>query len=245
MTRRTLAQYQAQRIESVAEWHRRVASPQVTDGQDSSVRYLLLWTTFNALYNLLDMPKRKLRKPDEETGSPRLVHRGERAKLDGVAKLLAQDNVFLAGLLDQHIAFLQDLAQRFPGVSQPDAADDIHYSAKGEEFCFHLKQARGVASLDNRVILDDGHKVFEYSTLTEPITQKAVLAKPERFMRELVFVLYQIRNNVAHGGSAAFFRRGNKVADGAIAVLSSIVQSLLEHRGLLVESAAPAAGLVE
>jgi hypothetical protein len=234
MPDKPLREYQLTRITNIEAWYRRIAAPHVTPGQDSSVRYLLLWTTLNALYNVLDMPKRRLRRPDSTTLRPRLDKRGEDAKLRELARVLAKDVAFASDLLVRHRDFLRRVSRRSPAVTQPDEAEEIHYEVDGQEYVFTPKRARGIASLDRRVILADGHKVYEYSMLNWPISEDAVIADTERFVREALFVLYQIRNNVAHGGAAAFFKRGDKVSEGAMAILDDFVRYMFENHEILL-----------
>jgi hypothetical protein len=200
------------------------------------VRYLLLWTTFNGLYNVAEMPRRKLKKPVAEGGlsQPRVTFIGERTKLRRIANMLSKDTALVNSLAEDHAQFIRDIERRRPSVRQPDNAREIQYQVGGEAYVFEPKEARGVASLDNRVVLADGHKIFEFASLSTTRASDGAIADPKQFMRELLLILYQIRNNVAHGGAAAFFKRGNKVSQGAIEALNVIVQYLFDNQRILL-----------
>ncbi len=228
--------YQQERITHIRNWYQMWSDLHLDKELDSSVRYLLAWTVFNALYNVADMPNRKPKKPSQSTGQPRVSWTRERSKLKKIAHRLAANGDFIQDLYRRNRDFCDQLASRTPQVSQPDPVDEIPYEVDGEVFIFHSNEIRGVASLDNRVILDGGYKLFEYETLVIEKRKDGTLIDPKIFIRHMVFVLYQIRNNVAHGGSAAFFLRGNKVSEGAITVLDHIVRHLLKNQDILLSN---------
>ncbi len=202
----------------------------------SSIRYLLSWTAFNALYNVADIANRKPNKPNQHTGQPRVSRTRERSKLTVIAHRLAVNGNFIQDLYRGNRDFCDQLANRIPQVSQPDTMDEIPYEVDGEVFVFRSNEIRGVASLDNRVILDGGYKLFEYESLVVKEKKDGTLKDPKIFSRQLIFVLYQIRNNVAHGGSAAFFSRWNKLSEGAIKILDHIVRHLLKNQDILLSN---------
>lgn len=232
MTNQHLVHYQSIRIGQIREWYETNARPQRTEQLDTSVRYLLVWVVFNALYNVADIPNREFKGLDRWTERPQFRGNSEGQNLVNIASLLASD--FPQQLFESNQKFIRDLAERVPDVEQPDEVEEIPYFTNDNDpLMFRPRNASGIASLDNRLILESGHTVFEYSSLDADIDADDKLTDPETFIRQLIFVLYQLRNNIAHGGSAAFFKR-KMLALRAIDTLDTIVQHLLAKPEILL-----------
>lgn len=234
MANRELIEYQQERIRHIRSWHHRIGDPENHHNLDTGIQFLLVWTTFNALYNVVDMPNRKPLKPRKANNKPKISWTRETTKMKNIVDVVGRNPDFIRSLYRENRAFCDELSSRRPRVSQPQEIDAIHYEVEGESYTFHPNEAQGIASLDNRVILEDGSKLFEYSSLNIAKDERGRLTDPRDFLWRLILILYQIRNNIAHGGSAAFFARGNKVSRDSVQVLHRIVNYLLHNHDMLI-----------
>jgi hypothetical protein len=91
----------------------------------------------------------------------------------------------------------------------------------------------GIASIDNRLVLDDGTVLFQYQHLDLNLNKDNFPNDCRKLFRQLIFVLYQLRNNIVHGGSAAYFMQKTELSTGAIRLLDDIVWYILGHPELL------------
>ena len=81
---------------------------------------------------------------------------------------------------------------------------------------------RGVSSLDHRLFLSDGYMFFEYAAIERPWSQQGELTDPEKTIKQLLTVLYQLRNNVVHGGVVSDKRKS--IINDALPILQKIVE---------------------
>ena len=230
----TLLQYQLERIGAVRSWYDDVYRP--LDGHaPESIRYMALWAVLNALYNIADYPNVKLRRVNNDNGiiKPYIRGRGEEDKLRFIARQLAQDDQFSAAIVHHHLDFIVHLAQRTPEVQQPPNTRVVEFVFDGNSFLLDLSQLHGLASLDNRVFLDNQTVLFQYHHLELDLDGNNLPRDRNKFFRQLIFMLYQLRNNIVHGGSAAFFMKKTQLSVGAIRLLNDIVHQLLDHPSLL------------
>ena len=232
-----ITKYQRQRIADTCEWFEAVYRP--LDGHaPESLRYMALWAVFNALYNIADYPKVSLRGVSSDGGKtiPIIHGRTEDKKLRFIATGLATDNAFIASIIQDQGEFIRYLAQRTPDVQQPPNTQSLHFTHEGGGYTLDLSTLHGIASLDNRLVRENGAVLFQYHHLDYDLDDNAVPQDCQLFMRQLLFMLYQLRNNIVHGGSAAFFMMKTEFTIGAIRLLESIVRHIFEHPELLEQS---------
>jgi len=230
-----LSNYQLERVNDIRNWYEDVYRP--LDGRaPESIRYMTLWAVFNAIYNVADYPRVKLKSvnPDDDGFiKPYIRGRDEDTKLRYISRRIAQDAQFTNSVLREHREFITHLAQRTPEVRQPPGTQSIQFEHDGQSYTLELSELRGIASLDNRVILDNGAVLFQYHHLELEVDGNNLPKDRQKFFRQLVFMLYQLRNNIVHGGSAAFFMRKTELTIGAIKLLVTFVRYLLDHPELL------------
>lgn len=226
----TLSDYQNQRVEDVRLWYRDVYC-QLGDDVPVSIRYMTLWAIFNALYNIADYPKVALKSVSVIDGKiiPKIFGRKEGKKLSSISKCFANNEEFTTILVENHKNFIKHLSLRTPQVQQPENTTSIRFECEGHDYTIDLTHLHGIASLDNRVILNNGEVLFQYYFLDFRYEQNILPIEPQKFYKQLVFMLYQLRNNIVHGGSAAFFMDKKELSEGAIGILDSLIQYLFSH----------------
>lgn len=229
-----LSNYQLERVTDVRRWYEDVHRP--LDGHASeSVRYMTLWAVFNALYNIADYPKVELRSVSVDDGKtkPYIRGRDDDKKLRFISRSISKDMELVTSIFRNHFEFINHLAQRRPEVHQPSGIASINFEHNGQSYALDLSDLHGIASIDNRLFLESGSVLFQYHHL-ELILNKNNLPKDrQKFFRQLIFILYQLRNNIVHGGSAAFFMQKTELSIGAMRLLDEIVRYLMEHPKLL------------
>jgi len=231
-----LSDYQRERVNDVRQWYENTYRP--LEGYPAqSIRYMALWAVFNALYNIADHPKVKLRNVKEESGviKPYIRGRGEDDKIGFISKQLGQDEKFVAAIIGNHFEFITHLAHRTPEVQQPPNTKSIQFAHDGQSYTLDLSKLHGIASLDNRVFLDDRKALFQYHHLELDLNNGNLPKDKEKFCQQLIYMLYQLRNNIVHGGSAAFFMQKTELTIGAMSLLDDIVQYLFANPQLLLQ----------
>jgi hypothetical protein len=200
-----------------------------------SIRYMALWAVFNALYNIADYPKVKIKNVSIDDGQliPIIRGRDENTKLCFISRKLSQDRQFVAEIMSYHREFITHLAQRPPDVHQPPNVRSIQFQHEDQSYVFDLSELYGIASLDNRIFLQNGTVLFQYRHLDLELDEDNSPHDRAKFFRQLIFMLYQLRNNIVHGGSAAFFMMKTELTISAIGLLESIVQHLFGHTEIL------------
>lgn len=235
----TLSNYQHERVSDVRRWYENIYRP--LDGYaPEGIRYMALWAVFNALYNIADFPKVKLKSVSSDDGKTKPYIRGctEDEKLRFISRGLAKDVQFVAAIMRDHNKFIKHLAQRKPEVEQPAGITSINFEHDGQSYVLNLSELNGIASIDNRTFLENGAVLFQYYHLDLNLNKDNLPNDRKKFFRQLVFVLYQLRNNIVHGGSTAFFMRKTELSLGAISLLEDIVRHLLVNLELLEQDTA-------
>jgi len=236
-------EFQLDRVQRIQEWnqehykHSRI--------EDPLIRYIVLWSVFNALYNTFDLPSN--RPPDMVNGRykfrnkfgyriPNIGTTGDTDRVKKIAKELASLDGFFTMLNQKEIKHhIQVFIDRIPTIAQDEGIDvnraiPINYYESGQwiEEEFVPAEIRGIASLDRRLFLTDGYKFFEYSSIDNPWD---VNGKPIDILlstQQLLSVLYQLRNNTVHGGSTAYHTK-EIILDGQ-PILEAIIKFIFNHR---------------
>jgi len=188
------------------------------------------------LYNIADYPKTKLKNvstDDDGQVKPYIRGRNEDKKLRFVSSRLSQDPNFVASILQDKREFITYLAQRPPEIQQPQGTQEIEFEFENESYTIDLSELRGIGSLDNRILLDNGTILFQYHHLDLDLNQDGTPRNPHKFFKQLIYMLYQLRNNIVHGGSAAFFMRKTELTIGAMSLLESFCERIFKHHDLL------------
>ncbi len=233
-----LSDYQRERVNDVRQWYESIYCP--LDGYaPQSIRYMALWAVFNALYNVADYPKVKLKRVNNDDGMIKPVIRGgsEDDKLRFISRRLAQQNQLIANIFRDHSEFITYLGRRTPEVQQPPHTQSVQFQHDGDDYSIDLSKLHGIASIDSRVFLNDGTVLFQYHSLELVLDDDHLPRDKQKFFRQLIYVLYQLRNNIVHGGSAAFFMRKTELSIGAIGLLDDIVRHLFNNPELLEQNA--------
>jgi hypothetical protein len=234
----SLTAYQKQRLQDVQSWYQDIYRS--LDGYAPvSVQYMALWAVFNALYNIADLPKVKLRSvsTDDERIKPYMRGRNEDKKIRFVARQLSQDADFVTLVMQGNKEFIEYLAERLPEVEQPSGTEEIQFEFEKKTYIIDLNELHGLGSLDNRIILANGEVLFQYYSLDLDLDQDGIPTNSQNFLLQLIFMLYQLRNNIVHGGAAAFFSHKTELTIGAMQLLQSICRYLFDHPNLLEQEA--------
>jgi hypothetical protein len=125
------------------------------------------------------------------------------------------------------------LAQRTPQVQQPPNTTAIQFEHEHQSYTLNFDDLHGIASIDNRIYLENGKVLFQYHHLDLDLTQDNLPKDCRKFFLQLLYMLYQLRNNIVHGGSAAFFMQKTALSSEAIRLLDTIVWHLIDHPELL------------
>ena len=235
-----ISEYQRQRINDVRQWYEDVYR-HLEGNAPESIRYMALWAVFNALYNIADYPNVALRSvsPDDGTIKPYIHGRNDDKKLRFISRRFMQDYQFTASLIRDNEEFITYLSQRTPDVQQPPGTTLLRFNHVNQSYTLDLSTLHGIASLDNRLFLQDGSVLFQYHHLDMDLNPDGLPRDKPKFYRQLVFMLYQLRNNIVHGGSASFFMHKTELTIGAMRLLNSLVQILIfNHPELLQQDSA-------
>ena len=127
-------------------------------------------------------------------------------------------------------------------------ASDMRYSGRnsGSYYIFPGRfpglDGRGVHANKkyylNRLFLENGKVLFQYHCLDLDLAQDNLPKDRRNFFLQLLYMLYQLRNNIVHGGSAAFFMQKTDLTVGALRLLDALVQYLFHHSELLQQDCA-------
>jgi hypothetical protein len=119
---------------------------------------------------------------------------------------------------------------RIPAVAQREGVDPaeqmpiVYKDQDGEwvEDLFSPTAIHGIASLDHRLFLADGYKFFEYAAIESPWDAEGNLIDLEITVKQLLNILYQLRNNVVHGGVVSDKRKS--IINDALPILQKFVE---------------------
>jgi Apea-like HEPN len=235
--------FQLERVQNICEWYQEhYKHPQ---NNDPIIKYIILWSVFNALYNTSDLPNNHL--PEKINGRyrfydrdgyklPAIIVNGDSDRVKKIAKKLADLDTFTA-LFDQPKLRrrIRIFVDRIPTVTQDERIDvnramPIAFKKNKQliEEEFVPASIRGVASLDNRLFLTDGYKFFVYASIDKPSYKDGKLIDKEKTTKQLLNVLYQLRNNVVHGGTAASIKK--EIILDALPILQAIVEFIFDNR---------------
>ena len=219
------------------------------------IRYMILWAVFNALYNVADLPNNRL--PNRRSNRykfqkrrghliPNVVVNGDSKRISLMAETLAKDENFLSELTRVYHNHIRSLSGRIPTVRQPENYTEgnipvTYKDGKDEKNKdiwinedFSPDGIRGIASLDSRLFLDDNLILYKYATLDNPFGEDRQIQDRELFVEQLLFVLYQIRNNIMHGGAASLGDTKKTLLEPSQPILNFVVRYLFEHEELLL-----------
>jgi len=229
-----ITDYQHQRVQDVQHWYEDVYC--ALDGHvPESIRYMALWAVFNALYNIADYPKVTLKTVSSDEGKIRPYIRGrdDDKKLRFIARKLSQDSRFVESVFQNHSEFITYLSQRTPEVQQPPDTKTIQFEHNYQKYTINLSDLHGIASIDNRFFLPDGKVLFQYHYIDLDLSQDNLPKDARKFFLQLLNMLYQLRNNIVHGGSAAYIMQKVDLSTRAISLLDDIILYLFAHPELL------------
>jgi hypothetical protein len=170
---------------------------------------------------------------DDGRIKPYIRGRDEDKKLRLISRRFVQDDQFTASLIRDNREFIIYLSKRTPDVQQPSGTTSLRFNHNNQSYTINLSTLYGIASLDNRLFQQDGTVLFQYHHLDLDLNPDGLPRDRQKFYRQLVYMLYLLRNNIVHGGSAAFFQRKTELTTGAMRLLNSLVQYLLNHPELL------------
>jgi len=230
-----MSKYQLQRVQDAQQWYEQVYRT-LGESVPISIRYMTLWAVFNALYNIADYPNVSLKKVIQEGEKIKPVIYGshERDKLTHISKIISKNIDFVHDLISRNRAFITLLSRRRPVVEQPEGITTIDFTHNTQAYKIDLSQIWGIASLDNRKIQEDGTVLFQYASLDSELNPETLIPEdPKIFTDQIIFMLYQLRNNIVHGGSTAFFMEKTRLSSGAIHILNDLVRYLLDQPQLL------------
>jgi len=223
---------QSKRLENIREWY--VDNYVETPYLPSVIKYMVLWAVLNALYNLAYLPARSISKVSEVDGYriPLISTGAESEILKKFARKLSEHDGLISQLMCEDIlGYLQEFAHRRPDVYQPN--QKICCEVKNKPYTFTVDEFRGIASIDRRVYRDDGSVLYQYSPFDLKLDEAGRPQDRTKFMRQLVRFLYQLRNNIVHGGSA-FVSTKKMIATQALPVLETIVDYVFAHDELVI-----------
>lgn len=243
MSRPTLKQqwqeFQHDKAHKTRTWYAKHYEDAYVD--DPLIKYIVLWSVFNALYNTYDLPNNKL--PEKINGRyrfrlrfgykvPVITVSRDFDRVKNFAEKLASMQDFAECINQPNIrSRINVLVNRIPAVAQREGVDVteqipiILQDENGKwliEDLFSPTAIHGVASLDHRLFLADGYKFFECAAIDEPWNQDENLTNPEKTIKQLLTVLYQLRNNVVHGGVVSDKRKN--IINDALPILQKIVE---------------------
>lgn len=170
---------------------------------------------------------------DDGITKPYIRGRDDDKKLRFISRKLSRDTQFVTSIFRDHLDFITHLAQRTPEVQQPPNTTTIQFEHEHQSYTLNLSDLHGIASIDNRLFLENGKVLFQYHCLDLDLAQDNLPKDRRNFILQLLYMLYQLRNNIVHGGSAAYFMQKTHLSIGAIRLLDAIVRHLLDHPELL------------
>ena len=220
-------QIQQERLSNVRQWYWYY----YVEDRPCIIRYMVLWAVFNALYNLAYLPKRKVTGIHEEDGHriPNIWCMGEKEILKKFAVHLSRQDGLLTQLLQGDTRrSLEEFSSRMPNISQP--TEEIDIEVDGE--IISVDEFQGIASIDRRIYRDDGSVIYQYAPFDFDLNENDQPVDKVRMMRQLILFLYQLRNNIVHGGSA-FISTRKLITEQALPVLKTIVDYILDHEELV------------
>lgn len=231
--------FQFDRVSKIHEWYQQYYENAPLS--DPLIQYIVLWSVFNALYNTYDLPNNKLEEKirGRYKFRNRLGHMLPIIKVskdsDRVSKfgsILASSDTFATLLnedeLKRHIG---NLVERIPSVIQDEEVDvnqaipiilQNDKNVWAIEADFTPASIQGIASLDHRLFLTDGYIFFEYAAIDNPWNDDGQFINVEKTTMQLLNGLYQLRNNIVHGGSAAYSNK--EIIYEAVPILDAIVK---------------------
>ena len=232
--------YQRNRIESIRCW----LQEQVLDGTSPMICYIIYWAVFNALYNTVDLPYNHL--PNRRNNRYRFTQRrghilpiicvnSDSKRITLIAKRLADDDNFIKRV-EQHRDAIIELSDHEPPVGQANHLNrddniEITYEEGTSNWIngeFSIRSIRGIASLDRRLFLKNDLIIYQYAPLDNQWNDAAQIENRDLFVEQLLFVMYQIRNNIVHGGSATFRISKKPLVNLAFPILEDIVEYFLD-----------------
>jgi hypothetical protein len=234
--------YQRRRVDAIRAWFQ----DHDHEANTPMVRYIVLWSVFNALYNTADIPNNHL--PNRRTGKykflksrghliPKICVNSEYQRINSISDRLAERDDFL-DCLEKYKEEILSLTDHRPRVDQPDNVDPnkifpITYKEDGHwvEGEFSFDTIRGIASLDRRTYVSEDLLFYQFAPLDNPWEENGEISNKELFVEQILFALYQIRNNIVHGGSAAFMISDKPLVGSALPILKEIVDYLLGENG--------------
>ena len=227
---------QRNRIDNVRKWRARYFHK----AQEASpvLGYMVLWAVFNALYNVAYLPERKVQSIRERDGHPipRMKYQRESKLLKDFSGCLSEEVGLINDLLAPHLRkALEAFSSRRPDICQP--ANRVTVAGQEYDLCAPI----GIASIDRRVYREDGSVIYQYAPFDLELTEDGKLCDRRKFFRQLVFFLYQLRNNIVHGG-AAFISVEKEIAGQALPVLQAIVDYVLKHEEVIYKASRYDAG---
>ncbi|HLO16900.1 MAG TPA: hypothetical protein VK206_18845 [Anaerolineales bacterium] len=247
MTRITLKQqwqaFQRDKVHKIRSWYAEHYEHASVD--DPLIKYIVLWSVFNALYNVYDAPNNKL--PEKMHGRykfkkrfgykvPIIIVAGDSDRLRKFAKKLASleslvdivNHASMRNLIDAFVNRIPAVAQR-EGVDPTEQVPIVYKDEDGEwvEDLFSPTAIHGVASLDHRLFLADGYKFFEFAAIESPWNDEGDLIDLEITAKQLLNVLYQLRNNVVHGGVVSDKRKS--IINDALPILQKFVEFVFSN----------------
>ncbi|CAG0983956.1 hypothetical protein ANRL4_02050 [Anaerolineae bacterium] len=230
--------FQRERLRDIRDWYKRIYRP-LRNNSQPLIRYIVLWSVFNALYNVADLSNTPIIQDviplSDGRVKPRIRRTGDRNKVVNIAAQVANDKDFVRQLAGKYKEALTDLATRRPSVSQPNDTSEIRFEKDGTSYVIQLDEVVGIASLDNRMFLPDGTVLFEYANLDIQFDDKGgLVTNEESLMHQIMLMLYQLRNNIVHGGSAAFGMMKKHLVEQTVHILEDIVDYLLTHEKLVL-----------
>jgi len=218
---------QQERLANIRQWYQ----DYYVEDVPRTIRYMVLWAVFNALYNLAYLPKRKVTGIHEEDGHriPNIWCMGEKEILKKFAVHLSRQDGLLTQLLQGDTRrSLEEFSSRMPNISQP--TEEIDIEVDGE--IISVDEFQGIASIDRRFYRDDGSVIYQYAPFDFDLNENDQPVDKVRMMRQLILFLYQLRNNIVHGGSA-FISTRKLITEQALPVLKTIVDYILDHEELV------------
>jgi hypothetical protein len=224
---------QRERLKSIDYWYHDNYQADISP----VIQYMVLWAVFNALYNLAYLPKRRVTNIREEYGHriPTIWYTKEKEILRKFAiHLSKQDELVSGSLMDDNLQYLTEFSRRIPNVDQP--AERITVEIKDEKHAFEVAEFRGIASIDKRFYQDDGSIIYQYAPFDLDLDEDGAPIDRKKLLKQLIFFLYQLRNNIVHGGSASIQTK-ELIAKQAQPVLETIVDYIFAHEELVITAA--------
>lgn len=232
--------FQLDRVENIFEWYQE--RYKMDSVGDPLIQYMVLWSVFNALYNTYGLPNNKF---DSKNGRyqfqikfgykvPNVKIKSDSYRINTIGEKLVTMRDF-QDVLNGFKKKIDKFVRRIPLVTQDEDIDPqqsipIIYKNNGEwiEEDFVPADIRGIASLDKRLFFTEGYIFFQYAAIDDPWDAEGNLIDCELSVKQLLNVLYQLRNNIVHGGSTA--NKSKEIILDALPILENIVEFIFENR---------------